>query len=90
MLSPETTRNLRLGEEPTNTIPANTEYEPQLRIHALCVAHDDLDTAIAALLDAGLCDDLLLTRLKKRKLQLKDDITAIRTQIEPAAMSRAC
>ena len=88
MLSPETTRNLRPGEGPTNTTPANT-YEPDLRMRALCVAHDDLDVAITALLEASLCDDLLLTRLKKRKLQIKDDIAVLRTQAEPAAVSRA-
>ncbi len=94
MLSPETARNLRPGEEPTSTtpthkIPANTAFEPDLRMRALCVAHDDLDAAIAALLETGLCDDLLLTRLKKRKLQLKDDIAALRTQNEPAMVSQA-
>ncbi len=89
MLSPETTRNLRPGEEPTRTTPANTAYEPDLRMRALCVAHDDLDAAIAALLETSLCDDLLLTRLKKRKLQLKDDIAALRTQNEPAMVSQA-
>ena len=94
MLSPETARNLRPGEEPTSTAPthkilANTAFEADLRMRALCVAHDDLDAAIAALLETGLCDDLLLTRLKKRKLQLKDDIAALRTQNEPAMVSQA-
>jgi hypothetical protein len=94
MLSLETTRNLCLGEEPANTssankTPATTAYEPDLRMRALCIAHDDLDAAIAALLQTGRCDDLLLTRLKKRKLQLKDDIAACRTLSAPAMVSQA-
>ena len=35
--------------------------------------HHDLDTVIAVLLEAG-SDDLLVSRLKKRKLQVKDQI----------------
>jgi len=33
--------------------------------------------AIGALLANGNCDDLLISRLKKRKLQLKDEIAAV-------------
>lgn len=40
----------------------------------LIAEHDDLDCAIAALLDANNHDDLLIRRLKKRKLHLKDEI----------------
>ena len=66
-----------------STIAFNTEFErsphftPQMRDArrvALVAEHDDLDCAIAALLAAGNCDDLVVTRLKKRKLQLKDEI----------------
>jgi hypothetical protein len=44
------------------------------RLSALSIEHDDLDAVINALLEKGACDDLLLTRLKKRKLHLKDEI----------------
>ena len=37
--------------------------------------HHDLDTVIAVLLEAG-SDDLLVSRFKKRKLHLKDQIAA--------------
>jgi len=43
--------------------------------------HRDLDTAIAAL--TGSHDQLQLTRLKKRKLQLKDQIAEIEDQLLP-------
>ena len=44
------------------------------RLAALIAEHDDLDVAISVLLEAGKRDDLLITRLKKRKLQIKDEI----------------
>ena len=60
--------NLRDGGEP------NFNSEHSQRVRALSVLHDDLDAVIAALLRASNCDDLLVTRLKKRKLQIKDEI----------------
>jgi hypothetical protein len=47
------------------------------RLALLVAEHADLDVAICALLEAGKCDDLLITRLKKRKLQIKDEISSI-------------
>ena len=43
--------------------------------------HHDLDTVIAVLLEAG-SDDLLVSRFKKRKLQLKDQIVAAVAHIQ--------
>ncbi|MBV9045625.1 MAG: DUF465 domain-containing protein, partial [Alphaproteobacteria bacterium] len=43
--------------------------------------HRDLDAAIEAL--RGSPDQLQITRLKKRKLQLKDQITKINDQLLP-------
>lgn len=45
--------------------------------------HGDLDAAIAAIADSAHCDQLQLTRLKKRKLQLKDQITQIEDSLLP-------
>ena len=45
--------------------------------------HGDLDAAIAAIAGSSHCDQLLLTRLKKRKLQLKDQITQIEDSLLP-------
>ena len=45
--------------------------------------HGDLDAAIAAVADSSHCDQLQLTRLKKRKLQLKDHITLLKMQLVP-------
>ena len=49
----------------------------------LCQEHRDLDAAIAAMIDSGVRDQLILTRLKKRKLQLKDQIIRIEDALLP-------
>lgn len=53
------------------------------RLHELRVEHRDLDDAIARLVEAPPQDELMLRRLKKRKLQLKDRITLIERLLEP-------
>jgi hypothetical protein len=45
--------------------------------------HRDLDTAIQAMADTGVNDQLQLSRMKKRKLQLKDLITQINDKLLP-------
>lgn len=45
--------------------------------------HRDLDTAIQAMADTGVLDQLQLSRMKKRKLQLKDLITQINDKLLP-------
>ena len=45
--------------------------------------HRDLDTAIQAMADTGVNDQLQLTRMKKRKLQLKDLVTQINDRLLP-------
>lgn len=53
------------------------------RLAALQAEHRDLDLAISQI-DATPCDDeLLVRRLKKRKLALKDRITLIERMLEP-------
>ena len=53
------------------------------RILALEIEHRDLDGAIARLADLPTRDDLLLTRLKKRKLQLKDQVLQLKMLLVP-------
>jgi hypothetical protein len=53
------------------------------RLQELKVEHRDLDAAIHHLLETPPGDELLLRRLKKRKLQLKDRITQIEGMLEP-------
>ena len=63
-----------------------TEAEEQslrARLAELEQEHRDLDTAIAAMAETGVNDQLQLTRMKKRKLQLKDLITQINDRLLP-------
>lgn len=53
------------------------------RIVALEIEHRDLDEAIVRLADLPTRDDLLVTRLKKRKLQLKDQILQLKMLLVP-------
>jgi hypothetical protein len=45
--------------------------------------HRDLDAAITAMTESGVRDQLIMTRLKKRKLQLKDQIAQIEDALLP-------
>lgn len=53
------------------------------RLVALKVEHRDLDAVIHRLDDAPAGDQLQLTRLKRRKLLLKDQIAWLERQIDP-------
>ena len=57
--------------------------EIQRRLEAMRSEHRDLDAAILALLDTGTTDQLEIARLKKRKLKLRDEITALEDQLVP-------
>jgi hypothetical protein len=63
-----------------------TEAEEQTlraKLAELQQEHRDLDTAIQAMADMGVNDQLQLSRMKKRKLQLKDLITQINDKLLP-------
>lgn len=64
-----------------NEEPEESELRSQLA--ALMQEHRDLDTAIAAMIESGVRDQLQLSRLKKRKLQLKDQIARIEDALLP-------
>jgi hypothetical protein len=70
----------------TVPVPAAT---PDARLHLLRTEHDDLDAAIAALALSGSADDLTITRLKKHKLHLKDQIAAMRAAAIGDEVARA-
>lgn len=67
--------------EPQNENQENAELRAKLAV--LVEEHRDLDTAIAALIASGARDQIQLTRLKKRKLQLKDMIAKIEDELLP-------
>ena len=53
------------------------EQALRAKLAELMQEHRDLDSAIAAMTEQGVKDQLQLTRLKKRKLQLKEQIAPI-------------
>ncbi len=53
------------------------------RLVALAVEHRDLDAVIQRLAEHSAHDQLQLTRLKRRKLLLKDQISWLQRQIDP-------
>ncbi len=53
------------------------------RLVALQVEHRDLDAVIHRLAEDSAHDQLQLTRLKRRKLLLKDQIAWLERQIDP-------
>lgn len=55
----------------------------QIRLTELRNEHRDLDDAISRLQNSPQEDELLLRRLKKRKLALKDRIAVIQRMLDP-------
>ncbi|KFE34620.1 YdcH family protein [Thioclava atlantica] len=64
-------------------IEMNPEEVLRMKLEVLKREHRDLDEAIHALSSAGHSDQLRLVRLKKQKLQLKDEIARIEDQLTP-------
>ncbi len=57
--------------------------EVKVRVVELEIEHRDLDTAIELLNESLTVDALQLQRLKKRKLQLKEQIIQLKMQLIP-------
>jgi hypothetical protein len=53
------------------------------RLDALQLEHRDLDRTINELMMLANADQLLIARLKKRKLRLKDEIAVLADQMVP-------
>jgi len=67
--------NRRLNEE--------EEREIRRELAELRQEHRDLDAAIAAMNDSPVADTMGIQRLKKRKLALKDRISALEDRLFP-------
>jgi hypothetical protein len=67
--------------EPQNENDDQAELKAKLA--ELRQEHRDLDEALTALAASGTRDQIQLTRLKKRKLQLKDQIARIEDDLLP-------
>lgn len=60
-----------------------SEEDAQAQLVRLKQEHRDLDDSITALRRAGTFDRLQLQRLKKKKLQLKDEIAKLEAEQVP-------
>jgi hypothetical protein len=58
-------------------------HSPPRRLIELRIEHADLDDLIDRNRLDHLADDLVLRRLKKRRLLLRDQIARLETQLEP-------
>jgi hypothetical protein len=67
----------------TNMTDIGNNTELRHKLHELELEHRDLDEVIDRLEDTPPHDQLLLRRLKKRKLLLKDRISLIEGMLEP-------
>lgn len=65
----------------TSEVTAPEQVALRAKLAELVQEHRDLDTSIEAMTDGH--DIIQLTRLKKKKLQLKDQISKIENQLLP-------
>jgi hypothetical protein len=66
-----------------NNLSEEEVRELKERLAALKSEHRDLDEVIARVTEAGVYDQLMMKRLKKRKLSLKDQIAMVESQLLP-------
>ena len=58
-------------------------HSPERRLIELRMEHADLDASIDRLAGQAPLDELMLQRLKKRRLALRDAIARLQAQLEP-------
>ncbi len=58
-------------------------HSPQRRLIELRMAHADLNVSIDRMGQAGELDELLMRRLKKRRLALRDEIGSLEHELRP-------
>jgi hypothetical protein len=57
-------------------------HSPQRRLIELRMEHSDLDASIDRLVETAPVDELMLRRLKKRRLALRDQIAQLESAID--------
>ena len=67
----------------SDKISMKTEEVLRVELEFFRQEHRDLDQAIIALSNSGTTDRLMIQRLKKKKLQLKDKITRLEDRLTP-------
>ena len=66
-----------------NELAMKTDEVLRVELEVFKREHADLDSAIAALQERSVADQLTLKRLKKQKLLLKDKIAVIEDRLTP-------
>lgn len=68
-----------------SNVPEELTHEDvlRMRLHVLRQDHRDLDTAIRAIEESPAPDVLVIKRLKKQKLTLKDRMARIEDELTP-------
>ena len=80
----EAGNNARQNNAPQNNDQQNGEIQGlQHQVAELESEHRDLDEVISRLSDGTLTNQLQIQRLKKRKLNLKDEITRLHAKLLP-------
>ena len=67
----------------SDKVSMQTEEVLRVELEFFRQEHRDLDQAIVALSNTATTDRLMLQRLKKKKLQLKDKITRLEDRLTP-------
>ena len=68
---------------PSDKISMKSEEVLRVELEFFRQEHSDLDQAIAVLSDSAAADRLMIQRLKKKKLQLKDKIKRLEDRLTP-------
>jgi hypothetical protein len=71
------------GENAMSEVAEEDRAAVEQRVGQLKITHNDLNAAIEALGDKGSYDDLQLQRMKRKKLQLKDEIARLEALLSP-------
>ena len=67
----------------SDKVSMQTEEVLRVELEFFRQEHRDLDQAIVALSNTATADPLMIQRLKKKKLQLKDKITRLEDRLTP-------
>ena len=67
----------------SDKVSMQTEEVLRVELEFFRQEHRDLDQAIIALSNTATADRLMIQRLKKKKLQLKDKITRLEDRLTP-------
>jgi hypothetical protein len=62
-------------------------HSPQRRLIELRMAHADLDSVIDTMAVQSPIDELVLRRLKKRRLLLRDAIVRLQSELDPPELA---